>query len=665
MRRHLLLLVCCWLSLTVSAQPTSDWREALQQWMTAEEIEEGYDEETLEQLDEWAQQPINLNQTSREELEQLPFLTSQQVEGLVEYLDRYRPMRSLSELLMITALDYDTRQLLQHFVCVGEEKPRRVWPAMSDVAKYGKHTLTATAKIPFYRRHGDDNGYLGYPYRHDVRYQFNYNNRIKFGLTGAQDAGEPFFSHNNKMGYDHYSFYFQLRDMGRLEALNVGMYRVNMGMGLVMNGGFHLGKLTTLQSMGRTTRMLTAHSSRSSAHYLQGAAATLRLGRSWHVTAFASYRAVDATLTSSGDVQTLRTDGYHRTPTEMERKHNTHETDLGATIGWRRGTMYINLNNVYTHYDRPLEPPQTPAYREYAARGNDFWNGSLDYGFRNARWAVSGETAICRQGALALVHSVSWQALDQLSLVALHRYYDKRYTAQHANSFSEGSGIQNEHGIYLGASWQPLRTWTIQGYADYAHFPAPRYLVSTASDAFDASLTVGYKRQRWSVSARYRYHVRQQDDSKKQNLVNKLHHRLRLWATYDVTTNLSLRLQTDGVVCRFQGQQSRGIMVGQHAQWQWRWLKADGHVAWFHTDDYDSRLYQYEASVRYDFGFPAYYGHGLRYALMATADIGQHVALALKAGVTNYFDRSTIGSGLQLIDHSSQSDLLVQLNIKI
>ena len=665
MKRLLLLLTCGWLTLALSAQDVGDWRESLRQWMTAEELEEGYGEETLEMLSEWAQNPINLNQTSREQLEQLPFLTERQIEGIVEYLDRYHPIRSLSELMMITALDYDTRQLLQHFVYVGEEKAKRVWPQMSDIITDGKHTLTATAKIPFYRRQGDRHGYLGYPYRHDIRYQFNYRNRIKFGLTGAQDAGEPFFSHNNSTGYDHYSYYFQLRDMGRLESLNIGMYRVNMGMGLVMNNGFHLGKLSTLQSMGRSTRLLTAYTSRSSANYLQGAAATVRLGRSWRITAFASYRAVDATLTANDMVQTLRTDGYHRTPSEIEKKHNTRETDLGGSFGWQRGTAYVNVNTVFTHYNRSLEPRQTPAYRQYAASGNDFWNSSVDYGYRNAQWSMSGETAICRQGAVALIHTVSWQPSDQWSLMVLHRYYDKRYTAQHGQSFSEGSSVQNEHGIYAGASWQPSRAWTIQGYADYAHFPAPRYLVSAPSDAFDASAMIGYQRKRWTFNMRYRYHVRQQDDSNKQYLANKSQHRLRMSAVCNATPTLSLRSQCDAVISSFQGERSRGIMLGQQVQWQWRWLKANANVAWFHTDDYDSRLYQYESSVRYDFSFPPYYGHGIRYALMGTADMGHNLSLTLKAGVTNYFDRSTIGSGLQLIDHSSQSDLLVQLNVKI
>jgi hypothetical protein len=119
------------------------------------------------------------------------------------------------------------------------------------------------------------------------------------------------------------------------------------------------------------------------------------------------------------------------------------------------------------------------------------------------------------------------------------------------------------------------------------------------------------------------------------------------------------------VVINEQGANSRGVMVGQQVRWQQQWLNVTGTLAWFHSDDYDSRLYQYEPSMQYDFSFPAYYGHGIRYSLMAQAVIGQHLALATKLGVTNYFDRSVIGTALQQIDQSSMADLLVQLNVKL
>ena len=661
--KEMMLFLLLLLTVPVAAQ--SDWHEALREWLTAEDVEESYGEELLEQLEERAQTPINLNQTCREELEELPFLTAQQVEELTEYLDHYKPMRSLSELQMVKGLDYHTRRLLQCFVVAGEERKSSVWPKAADLLKYGQHRMTATGKIPFYERQGDRNGYLGYKYRHDLRYQYTFGNRIKAGITAAQDAGEPFFTNKNSMGYDQYNYYVQLRDFGRLEELNLGHYRVQMGMGLVMNTSFHLGKLTTLQTMGRGLHTLSAHSSRSASNHLQGIAATVRLAKQWRVMAFASYQAIDATLNDDGTARTLLYSGYHRTPTEIEKKHNTYETDLGASIGWHQGTLHINANAVYTRYDRSLQPMQNALYHTYSAQGNSFLNMSLDYGWNNHRWAFSGETALNKKGAVALIHTVNCRVTDQLSLMLLHRYYDKRYTAQHANSFREGSSIQNEHGIYLGATWQPLRSWFVQGYVDYAHFSWPRYQVSASSDAFDALFSARYSRKRWKWNMRYRMHIRQHDNDTKKLIVNQRSHRLRIAVDWTATSTLTLRTQGDGVVVSEQGTNSRGIMIGQQARWQQRWLKVAGTVAWFHSDDYDSRLYQYEPSTQYDFSFPAYYGHGIRYSLMMQADIGKHLALATKLGVTNYFDRSVIGTGLQQIDQSSMADLLIQLNVKL
>ena len=665
MVRYLLFVMVCLWSAHLYGQ--DDWQSALRQWMTVEDMEEDYGEEAMEQLAERAAQPINLNQATREDLEALPFLSAVQVEELVAYLYRYAPMRSLGELKMLVSLDFHTRRLLEHFVYIGPEQPRRVWPRMSDVVKYGRQSIVASGKVPLYSRRGDllsdSSGYRGYKYRHDVRYQFSYNDRIKFGLTAAQDAGEPFFSDQNRTGYDHYSYYLQLRRMGRLEALNLGMYRVQMGMGLVMNTAFNLGKLATLQSLGRTTHMLTAHASRSQGDYLQGAATTVRLASRWQLTAFASYRSLDATLNTDGTARTLLRDGYHRTLTELGKKGNTRETDLGGSIGYGQGTFHAHLNVVYTHLNRQLIPQQV-LYKRYAASGSDFTNVSMDYRYNNSRWGLSGETAVNGHGAMAAIHVVNWRTTEALTLMLLHRYYDKRYTALHARSFGEGSGVQNEHGAYLGARWQPSRAWLLQGYVDYAHFSWPRYRVSTSSDAFDALLTASYSGRQWTLEGRYRMRIRQRDDSEQQLLQNLPEHRLRLRSMVNMSDQWSLQLQADAVRSWADETWQQGLMVSGHATWKWRWLTADGHIGWFRSDSYETRLYQYERSLQYDFSFPAYYGHGLRHSLMVNAKMGRRLTATIKYGTTNYFDRSMIGSGLQQVNHSSMTDILLQLRLK-
>ncbi len=657
---------------TALSQPS--WEALFREWMTAEDV--SYGEETFELLSALAESKLNLNQVTREELEQLPFLSAQQIEELMAYIDRYKPLRTLNELLMIENLDRDTRHLLKCFVCCDAMAvPSDSLPSLSSLLKDGRHTLLAIVKIPMYERKGDSKAYLGYPYRHDLRYQFSYRDRIKFGLTGAQDAGEPFFSNKNSWGYDYYSYYFQLRRLGRLEELNLGMYKVQLGMGLVMNTSFRLGKVAILQSLGRSSHVLTAHASRSSASYLRGAAATVRLARYWRLTAFASYRSLDATLNDDDQTaRTIVTDGYHRTATELAKKNNTHLADLGLRLGWKGqkfgGITAANVNVVYSHFDRTLVPyiasgssTVSQLYRRYALAGNNFLNASLDYSYTHHRVSLAGETAVNRDGALAALHTLSYRLTDQWSLMMLHRYYDKRYTAYHAYAFSEGSNVQNEHGLYLGAKWAPSRNTLLQAYLDYVYFPWARYQVSSGSESFDAFvLARSLLYNMVTVEARYRFHLRQRDNDKRTLLMNRYEHRARLRASFPLWSVLTLATQADAVMIDNRTARSRGLMVSQFASYQHRWLKLSANVGWFRTDDYDSRLYQYEPSVLYDFSFPMYYGHGLRYALTARADVGRFV-LSAKVGTTNYFDRAVISSGQQQINRSSMTDLLLQLRM--
>lgn len=641
-----------------------DWQEAFRQWTDVEDVESDSWEALFDELSERADQPINLNQATREDLEQLPFLTAQQVEELVAYLYRYGPIRSLGELRMITSLDPERRRLLAHFIVLGETAPKQTPLRIDSIWRQGRQQVMLTAKVPFYERKGDRNGYLGYRYRHTLRYQFNYRDRIKFGLTAAQDAGEPFFANKNRWGYDHYSYYFQLKDFGRLQNLCVGMYRVQLGMGLVMNSSFNLGKLAILESMGRAATTLRPYSSRSAADYLQGVAATMRITDYWQVTAFASYRPLDATLNDDGSARTLIKDGYHRTPTELSKKNNTHETDLGGSIKWRKGSLYVAANIVYTHLDRELRPQKENAvYRRFAPEGHSFLNVSADYGYTNAKLSVSGEIALNRQGALASIHKLNYRLSDQLTAMTLYRFYSRRYTSLHSRSFCEGTGTQNEHGIYAGLTWQPRRSLILDWYADYAHFGWPRYLVSLPSDAFDTMLRTRYTFRKWSFEGRYRLHIRQRDNQEKTMLINRTEHRARLRATLEAMPSLTLQTQLDGVIVSYK-QQSRGWMLAQQAVWKYRSIQLAANVGYFHTDDYESRLYQYERSVLYNFNFPMYYGQGIRYAILGRADIGRHLMLIAKLGVTNYFDRPVISSGLQQVDGSSLCDLDVQLRYK-
>ncbi len=658
------MLIVCQVATSASlAQEARPWETYFNEVMTAEDAGSTAWEQAYELLCELEQHPMDINRATREQLEELPFLSAQQVEGIMAYLWRYGRMESMGELAMIRELDYTQRRLLSYFIYIDEKDAaddRQQVPRMKDVAKYGRHELMATARVPFYERKGDSEGYLGPKYRHWLRYQFTYGEQVKAGLVGAQDAGEPFFAHKNNMGYDYYSFYVQLRNMGRLESLVVGNYRVAMGMGLVMNSSFSLGKLAMLQNLGRSSSTLRAHSSRSPGS-LRGLAATVDMGRGLKLTAFASYQAADATPNKDGTVSAISEADYHRTESEMNKKHNLHMLKTGGNLRYQAHGIRLGLNALYTHLDKELNPNISTLYRRYYPRGTDFLNLSLDYGYASPRVALSGETAVDRKGRLATVNSASVRLGDVVSMMVLQRFYSYAYSSLDAQCYSDGGKVQNESGVYLGLTWQPRSELLLSAYTDFAYFAWARYQVSQSSYSWDNMLQATWKRQNWTLGGRYRLRLRQKDDMDKKTLADRWEQRARVSVDYAGASGLGGRLQIDG--CKIQEQW--GAMVSGSFSFTRGWLRLNGGAGLFHTDSYDSRLYLYESGPLYTYSSMQFQGEGIRYWLMVRAGIGKRLMLTAKMGVTDYFDRSVTGSGYQKVTGSSLADLDLQVRWKL
>ncbi|MCR5078253.1 MAG: helix-hairpin-helix domain-containing protein [Prevotella sp.] len=656
------LLLTCLLtlaSLTLNAQQTYEWEKYLDALYMAEDEAEQDKEEAFEVLSELATNPISLNTATREDLERIPFLTDEQIEELMAYVYQYHGMRTLGELAMIESLDATRRQLLPFFVYLSTQEERH-YPALRTILRKGQHTLMLTGYVPFYQRQGDRNGYLGYPYAHSFRYSFRYGDYLQAGLTGAQDPGEPFFSQGNSLGYDHYSFYILLRKLGRLNTLVAGRYKVSFGQGLVINTALGFGKLAMLSTLGRQGSGIRAHSSRSAANYLQGAAATVQVARNTSLSAFLSYRKIDATLTDSGTIRTILTTGYHRTKTEMARKDNATQATAGGNLNWAHGGFHLGLTAVFTRLSHELTPNTSLYYHRYAPSGNNLWNIGIDYGYTHHRWSVTGETATGTSGGLATLNSLSLQASPALSLLAVQRYYAYKFSSFLGRSFSEGGHVQNESGLLVGMNWIIIRGLTLMAYTDYAYFSHPRYGAHIASHAWDNLLSASYTHGRWSLLARYRLKIRERDNADKTALTNEVTQRGRLSVTWtDGKWSCTAQADLAASSCL---QRSMGYMMSGNTTWNpLSWLGLTATIGYFHTDDYASRLYTYERGPLYSFSFPAFYGEGIRYGVFARADFSRHLMAILRLSTTDYFDRDHISSGLQQIDQSAMTDLEAQL----
>lgn len=412
------------LCLSSPAQNDDTWEQLFDQTGQLEDTESDLWEQTYEELNDIASQKIDINHCTREDLSRLPFLSSQQIMDIMEYRDKARRLETTMELRLVPSLDKLTADLLQHFVTIRPDSANTHFPSFAQLIRYGRHELVGTVHAPFYRRKGDRNGYLGYPYKHWLRYTFSSQGHVKAGLIASQDAGEPFFSAQNATGYDFYSAYLMVNRWGRIKSAIVGRYRLRFGMGLILNNSFGMGKLNTLATLGRSANHIFAHSSRMEANYLQGAAATVRLTKHLDLTAFASWRKIDVTLgPDSASIATILKTGYHRTESEMRRRRNASTTLWGGNLSYFNNGWHVGLTTFATSYDKPLRPNTNQVYRRWYPTGKQFWNASVDYGYISDRLNISGETATGDCGQVATINSLSYQLWSNLALLALQRYY--------------------------------------------------------------------------------------------------------------------------------------------------------------------------------------------------------------------------------------------------
>ena len=644
------------------AYAETEWEKWLDDIMLDGEYSEASYEELYDNLLDLQRNGININTATRQELESLPFLSEKQVMDILEYIHFHGALKSINELMSIESIDYSTRQLLQEFLYAGD-KPEKGFPSLKNIMTWGKNELSLYTKIPTYERAGDaSNGdYLGYPYKFWARYSFSYAKNVRIGIVASQDAGEPFFSQSNKYGFDQYSGFIQINGLGSVESLIVGRYSVSAGMGLVMNNSFSLGKTAMLQDFGRQRNALRPHTSASENGYMQGAAATIRLSDAIRLTPFLSYRKTDATLNIDGSISSLIYTGYHRTISELNKKNNTSLTAGGMNARWNLEDFSLGATAVFTHINRPLSPNKSATYKKIYPEGSNFFNASLNYSWLHYPFSVNGETAINANGAIATLNTLGWHLSQYVEVMGIYRFYSFNYYSLYANAFNEGGKTQNESGLYLGVRWQPKYGIDIQAYTDLAYFAWPRYGVSQSSYAIDNVVSASYKTGNWLLSGKYRLHLRQKDSKSVANLSWQTEHRLRISAEW-TGGGWTSRSQLDFTSVSSTSESSslsQGFMITENigydiGKWQ---IFAGGK--YFNTYGYDSRLYSYERAMPHTFSFPAYYGHGIRYSLVATWSPSPTLQFTSKAGITNYFDRSTISSGQQQINASSACDIEV------
>lgn len=627
-----------------------------------------------------AEHPINLNNTTKEELEQLYFLSDLQIENILYFLYRHGKMHTIYELRLIEGLEnYHIRNLLP-FVYAGEadaEKQKKPFH-IKEVCAYGKHQVLfrldrgAETKEGYRPKREEEDlqdqninntPYKGDPFYTSIRYNFRYKRNVYAGLRMEKDAGEQFWGEYNK-GFDAYGAYLQVNDIGCINTLVLGDFKAKFGQGLILNNDFRLAKSMSVMKMNAMNRTLRKSGSTDEYNFFRGVGATLQW-KHWQITSFYSYRRVDAD-TTGGYIHAISETGLHRTETEYEKRNTLGVHTAAVSVALKYTNFRVGANFLLNHLNLPIRVEPT-LYNQPALEEQLQLTTSLDYQGRIHKFLFFGETALNRHLGWATLNGLKFYPIDELGLLAIHRFYSDRFDAFWGNAFAESSTMRNEQGFYLGVETTPFRAWRFTLYADVFQFPYPKYGIDKPSEGVDYMMETAYTpTEKIAMAFKVRWKQKMDNEEGKVLPTNKVQLRYHLTSQHKCFT---FKTRLDGNIYKMDKcKNAYGYSIAQDIGYNNPNFPLSGNLRlqMFHTDTYDNRIYMYENDVLYAFANPISYGTGCRYYINLKYAFKKWFSVWLKVAQTVYADqRESIGSSHEKIDGNRKTDfrLLIRFSI--
>ncbi len=581
--------------------------------------------------------PIDLNNTSDEELTQLYFLSPQQIDAILAYAYRH-PFESLYELRLIPELaDYEIRDLLP-FVYINRAALNS--EAINTDALYAKE-IFAKAHHELLTRIDARNieAYEGTdPIYTQFRYRFDFRRRVTFGVQLRRPAGG--FARDLQ-----YGAYLQLNDITpHLHTLVAGNFQASFGQGLVLAPVFHAGKSMYVTSVGQQREGLRYYSS-VDGEGLHGAGATLRW--EWNKT-------------TRLDVSALYS---------MRRANDsTWHHLLGTNLTLRHKKLQVELTAIENLWSDSIHPYTNAKYNRHYFRGRNQAVIGASFRYNHGWFDMFGEIATAQnhqitndQSPITKSHwgfgtiiGSRFYPTNGISLLALYRYYSPYFDNALGYAFSETSRLGDENGGYLGFDITRLRNWRFIGYGDIFYFSGYKYGLGDATRTlgYDAMAEIQYHHStissfseaahsvipQWFLSLRFRARA------KKKGTSTYSARAIFDWQRngWSLRTTLDANLTNQKSTITNQQSIPYGISIAQDIAYNFQLstfnfpLSLRLRLQGFDAREWANRIYTYEHDVLYAYSIPAVYGLGGRAYLCLRWQIIPQLALYFRASETVY-----------------------------
>ena len=601
--------------------------------------EESY-EELIEDYLYYLENPVNINSEAVVHLEEIGLLNAFQMESLQKYRQQYGDLLFPGELPMVDGFTDAVVAVITPLIVFGksEKAQETEKPSLGKMLTKGRHQLVGNYAEKFGGTTHED--YLGSPRKIQLKYTFNYKQKLRFGIVTEKDAGEPLFF--DFIGAHCYITDLRLtrnagfRDKGHegglvIKELALGDYQLCFGQGLTLWSGMSFGKASGGSSPMRRASGVKPKASSGEGKFFRGAATTLKY-HNFYATAFYSIRNIDSTLQESG---------YHRTASELAKRNAVRQQVFGGHLCYAGPSLEIGFTAYHIRLGTPLNLKPSK-YNQFYFQGDRLTDAGFDFRWLIGKTAFFGELSRSDNGAFAGLIGITVKPKGYIDFSMLYRNYDKRYQCLFNSAFGESNRNQGEEGLYLGLQCAPAPGWSLLAYCDFFRLKWLTSQVYNPSWGQEYSLKLSHQ-----ISNNVSLQLRFKSKSKMKNSANDhvfTHYpifytkrNLNFQISYGITEALSVSNKISFAHYYNDDEaDSRGVFVCHDISYKpsEKPYSFTFRYALFDSDDYYSRVSVYENDVLGSFSIPSLYGRGTRVYLLGKLTLLGNLSLYSRIGVS-------------------------------
>ena len=655
----------------------------LEELLLENSLEDTEDSKLLDFLEDLERNPLDLNTATREELETVPFISSNLAKEILDYRDKNFPLKSKKELLNADIVDEQLYGMIKTYFIVKKLKDEFTEEESEKITKdlnREKPRLIKNLELRFRSRFQQDlqmkEGYLSgdYPGTKAKLYnQLNFiytkeNYLLKGNLTIEKDPGENSIT-------DFSSGYLEIKNYKYIRNAVVGDYSLTFGQGLGMWSGLGFSKGgASVDPVKKRGGGISGYSSVNESQFFRGAAVDVNY-KDFDFLFFYSNNYFDASIdTTLNEISSFYFDGYHRTISENNRKNSAREFLFGSRAYYNKENVRFGLTYWTSKFSKPVSEDNTKQL--YSFSGDKANMLGLDYDFIYKNMNLYGEFARSQSGTIAGIGALRFSLSKIINLVFLYRNYPEDFSPVHSFGFGEKNGnTQNESGFYSGISVSPFKGFQIYAYYDQFKFPYRSYSDPTAIVGNDFLTNIIWSANK-NLVLNFRYKNENKEESRTvqdefgrdaKKIDNRNQMNFRIGFDYEISNKFRVRSRYDYVFVKYNffGGNNKGSMFYSDLKFiPTTGLSFSTRFIFFDTEDYDSRIYEYEDDIRGVMSNVALYGKGRRWYMMIKYKPFAYLQFYCKYAETYLDGAKSIGTGNDLIrgDINNKLNLGLEVN---